>query len=96
MATVDILLAFLAFVIDLLLESELLVSLLVEAIIHVYFFLSLFCLFCRWWHWWLNSFVSCGPVVGSPQGYFPVFQRIHFSSRGSCFSSMVVFRASLN
>ena len=40
MAAVDILLAFLAFVIDLLLESELFVSLLFEAIIHVYFLLS--------------------------------------------------------
>ncbi len=38
MAAVDILLAFLAFVIDLLLESELFVSFLFEAIIHVYFF----------------------------------------------------------
>ncbi len=38
MAAVDILLAFLAFVIDLLLESELFVSLLFEAIIHVYLF----------------------------------------------------------
>ncbi len=37
MAAVDILLAFLAFVIDLLLESELFVSFRFEAIIHIYF-----------------------------------------------------------